>query len=125
MNAIHGVQSSCVKAKDGTVYCPTSFPNPVNFGTTFNDTLALEMGAIIATETRALWLAGATEESVWSGRPVIGLDVWSPNINLARKWPAFAGIVARAGPAHSRQPPSPADPRARRSALGTHGRNRR
>jgi hypothetical protein len=73
-----------VKAADGTVFCPTSFPNPVNFGATFNDSLAQEMGAIIATETRALWLAGATEESEWSGRPVIGLDVWSPNINLAR-----------------------------------------
>jgi len=89
MNAIHGVQSSCVKDTDGTVYCPTSFPNPVNFGTTFNDSLALEMGAIIATETRALWLAGATEESAWSGRPVIGLTAWSPNINLARKWLLF------------------------------------
>lgn len=34
LNCIHGVQSSCVKANDGsgTIYCPTSFPNPVNYG---------------------------------------------------------------------------------------------
>ena len=68
----------------GTVFCPTSFPNSVNFGATFNDSLAREMGAIIGVEARALWLAGATEESVWSGRKVIGLTVWSPNINIAR-----------------------------------------
>jgi hypothetical protein len=33
------------------------------------------MAAIIGIETRALWLAGAVEESPWSGRPHIGLDV--------------------------------------------------
>ena len=42
------------------------------------------MALIIATETRALWLAGAVEDSTWSGRPHIGLDVWSPNINIQR-----------------------------------------
>ena len=81
-----GVQSSCVEdPATKALYCPTSFPNPVNYGMTWHDDLAREMGAIIGTETRALWLAGATEESGWSGRPVIGLDVWSPNINLARE----------------------------------------
>ena len=85
LNCIHGVQSSCVQdPASKAVYCPTSFPNPVNFGATWNTSMAQEMGAIIGTETRALWLAGATEESGWSGMPVIGLNVWSPTINLAR-----------------------------------------
>lgn len=61
-----------------------SFPNPVNYGFTFNKSLAYELGAIIATEQRALWLAGATEESPWSGLPHAGLDAWSPNININR-----------------------------------------
>ncbi|EDQ89770.1 uncharacterized protein MONBRDRAFT_36817 [Monosiga brevicollis MX1] len=84
MNAIHGVQSSCIKDDDGTVYCPTSFPNPVNYGFTWNYSAYLELGRIIGVETRALWLAGAVEASTWSGRPHIGLDTWSPNINIAR-----------------------------------------
>ena len=83
LNALHGVQSSCVE-DHGTVYCPVSFPNPNNFGQTFNDSMAREMGAIIGEETRALWLAGAVEETTWSGRKPIGLDVWSPNNNLVR-----------------------------------------
>lgn len=76
LNCLHGVQSSCVKLKDGTLKCPTSFPNPVALGFTFNDSIAYNMGAVIATETRALWLLGAVEESDWSGRPHIGLDCW-------------------------------------------------
>ena len=85
-SAIHGVQSSCVRdvANGGKVYCPTSFMNPVNYGATFNRSLFFDLGAVIATETRALWLAGAVEASDWSGRPHIGLDAWSPNINIAR-----------------------------------------
>lgn len=59
--------------------CRTSFPNPVNYGMTFNKSLVYDLGAIIGVETRALWLAGAVEASTWSGRPHIGLDAWSPN----------------------------------------------
>ena len=82
MNAIHGVQSSCVELQDGSVVCPVSFPNPVNYGCTWNSSHAYELGRIIGDETRALWLLGATEYDPWSGLPHIGLDVWSPNINL-------------------------------------------
>jgi hypothetical protein len=35
---------------------------------------ALELGTIIGTEMRALWLAGATEFDPWSGLPRMGLD---------------------------------------------------
>jgi hypothetical protein len=89
MNAIHGVQSSCVT--DGvTVFCPTSFPNIVTMGMGFNRSMAFQMGAIIGIESRALWLAGATEES--GIRPHIGLDAWSPNINIGEK-----GVPIREG----------------------------
>ena len=35
-------------------------------------------------QARALWLLGAEEQGTAAGRPHIGLDVWSPNINIAR-----------------------------------------
>lgn len=79
LNCLHGVQSTCV---NGT--CPTSFPCPVSFGASWNRTLTREMGRVIGTEARALWLAGAREASTWSGRALIGLDCWSPNININR-----------------------------------------
>jgi len=97
LNCIHGVQSSCVQdPASKAVYCPTSFPNPVNFGATWNTSMAQEMGEIIGTETRALWLAGATEETSWSGRPVIGLNVWSPTINC--KCPRYRAAARASAP---------------------------
>jgi beta-D-xylosidase 4 len=81
LNCIHGVQSSCVLLADSTTVCPTSFMNPVNYGATWNKSFALDLGTIVGTEARALWLAGAVEEFP---RNHIGLDCWSPNINIAR-----------------------------------------
>jgi hypothetical protein len=82
LNCIHGVQSSCVMLSDNvTLVCPTSFPNPVNYGTSFNKSLAYELGRVVGIEARALWLLGAVEESPGIH---IGLDCWSPNINIAR-----------------------------------------
>jgi hypothetical protein len=80
VGALRVFHLSCVFAPslqdtDGVIVCPTSFPNPVNYGMTFNDSLFVDLGRIIATETRALWLAGATEATEWSGYPAIGLDV--------------------------------------------------
>eukprot|EP01064_Diplonema_japonicum_P029489 TRINITY_DN4791_c3_g1_i1.p1 TRINITY_DN4791_c3_g1~~TRINITY_DN4791_c3_g1_i1.p1 ORF type:complete len:803 (+),score=275.66 TRINITY_DN4791_c3_g1_i1:68-2410(+) len=82
LNCIHGVQSSCVKDSNGEIYCPTSFPNPVNLGASWNDSMWKTMGYVIGKEARALFVAGATEWSNWSDRPHIGLDCWSPNINI-------------------------------------------
>jgi len=76
LNCLHGVQSSCVRLSTGEVKCPTSFPNPINYGATFNVSLVHDMAVVIADETRALWLLGAVEDSTWSGRPWIGLDTW-------------------------------------------------
>jgi beta-D-xylosidase 4 len=80
VNCLHGVQTSCTSLPDGSTRCPTSFPNPVNFGFTWNRSLAYGLGAVIATELRALWLAGAVEAS--GVRPHAGLDCWSPNSKI-------------------------------------------
>ncbi|GMF17042.1 unnamed protein product [Phytophthora fragariaefolia] len=75
-NCVHGVQSTC-----GT-HCPTSFLNPVNLGAIFDPQVVLEMAQVIGWELRALWLEGATEN--YRGGPHLGLDCWSPNININR-----------------------------------------
>jgi beta-glucosidase-like glycosyl hydrolase len=76
------VQSSCITLPSGETVCPSSFPMNVNYGFMWNTSAAFEMAAITSTETRALWLLGATEASPWSGMPHVGLDCWSPNINM-------------------------------------------
>lgn len=78
-NCIHGVQSRC--APDGR--CPTSFPNPIGLGGTFNRSVWRQMGEVIGLELRALWLQGVGENHD-SNLPHIGLDCWSPNIEIVR-----------------------------------------
>ncbi|GMF10486.1 unnamed protein product [Phytophthora lilii] len=75
-NCVHGVQSTC-----GT-NCPTSFPNPVNLGAIFDPQAVLEMAQVIGWELRALWLEGAREN--YASGPHLGLDCWSPHININR-----------------------------------------
>jgi beta-D-xylosidase 4 len=75
-NCVHGVQSTC-----GT-NCATNFPNPVNLGATFDPALVRDMGRVIGWELRALWLEGAREN--YPTGPHLGLDCWSPNININR-----------------------------------------
>jgi beta-D-xylosidase 4 len=48
----------------------------------WNKSIAYDLGRYIGLEGRGLWLAGATEES--GIKPHIGLDAWSPNININR-----------------------------------------
>eukprot|EP01060_Flectonema_neradi_P007900 TRINITY_DN1560_c0_g1_i1.p1 TRINITY_DN1560_c0_g1~~TRINITY_DN1560_c0_g1_i1.p1 ORF type:complete len:766 (+),score=190.76 TRINITY_DN1560_c0_g1_i1:49-2346(+) len=80
-NCIHGVQSTCIS--DGNMtYCPTSFPNPVNLGASFNQSMWHTMGSVIGLELRSLWLNGGAEYH--HAAPFIGLDCWSPNININR-----------------------------------------
>ncbi|KAG2782289.1 Beta-xylosidase/alpha-L-arabinofuranosidase 2 [Phytophthora cactorum] len=75
-NCVHGVQSTC-----GT-NCPTSFPNPINLGAIFDPQVVSDMAQVIGWELRALWLEGAREN--YKGGPHLGLDCWSPNININR-----------------------------------------
>jgi beta-glucosidase-like glycosyl hydrolase len=84
VNCIHGVQTNCLQNSKGETMCPTSFPNPNALGASFNASMWRTMGSIIGVELRALWLAGATEASTWSGKPHAGLDCWSPNVNINR-----------------------------------------
>ncbi|CUF69598.1 glycoside hydrolase family 3, putative [Bodo saltans] len=103
LNCVHGVQSTCVNDT-----CPTSFPNPNGLGATWNMSNVQWMGMKIGLEARALWRAGAREPSLWSGMAHIGLNCWSPNININRdpRWgrnqevpsedPLLAGDYAKA-----------------------------
>ena len=80
-NCVHGVQSRC-GGKDYST-CPTSFPDPNFLGATYNQTIWKGMGGVIGTELRALWLEGVGEAHE-SNLPHLGLDCWSPNINIVR-----------------------------------------
>lgn len=80
-NCVHGVQSRCGGSK--FTMCPTSFPNPNGLGATFNKSVWQGMGNTIGVELRALWLLNAGENRA-ENLPHIGLDCWSPNINLVR-----------------------------------------
>ncbi|GMF17026.1 unnamed protein product [Phytophthora fragariaefolia] len=75
-NCVHGVQSTC-----GT-NCATSFPNPVNLGAIFDPQAVFDMAQVVGWELRALWLEGAREN--YAKGPHLGLDCWSPNININR-----------------------------------------
>ncbi|KAI9923210.1 hypothetical protein PsorP6_001675 [Peronosclerospora sorghi] len=75
-NCVHGVQSTC-----GT-HCATSFPNPVNLGAIFDPRAVHAMAQVIGWELRGLWLEGATEN--YAHAPRLGLDCWSPTININR-----------------------------------------
>lgn len=91
--------------------------SPVNFGFSWNRSLAHDLGAVIATELRALWLAGATEAS--GARPHAGLDCWSPNsasacpcalaraprLSLRASRLQSTSTATRAGAATARRPP--------------------
>ena len=79
-NCIHGVQSRC---GSNFTKCPTSFPDPIFLGATFNETAWRGMGSVIGTEIRSLWLQNVGEDHQ-SNLPHIGLDCWSPNINIVR-----------------------------------------
>jgi beta-D-xylosidase 4 len=76
-NCIHGVQSRC------GARCPTSFPNPNHQGAAWNRSLWQEMASVTGVELRALWLADLGENHV-DNLPHLGLDCWSPNINIVR-----------------------------------------
>jgi beta-D-xylosidase 4 len=62
--------------------CATSFPNPVNLGAIFDPQAVFDMAQVIGWELRALWLEGAREN--YAAGPHLGLDCWSPNININR-----------------------------------------
>ena len=76
-NCIHSAQARC-----GTE-CATVFPEPNALGATFNKTLIRNISFAIALELRSLWLQGIGENHN-SNLPHLGLDCWSPTINIGR-----------------------------------------
>lgn len=81
---MHGVGSRCGYKNNGTEYnCPTSFSMPNALGASFNMSLVHDMAAVIGVELRSLWLQGVGENH-GNNLPHLGLDCWSPNINVNR-----------------------------------------
>ncbi len=68
--ALHGVAGANY---GGDLPAATSFPMPINLGATFNMSLVHLMGSVISTEARAFNNEGR-----------IGLDFFTPNINIFR-----------------------------------------
>ncbi|CAK0849068.1 unnamed protein product [Prorocentrum cordatum] len=79
-NCIHGVESRC--GSGGR--CPTPFPNPNFLGAAFNETVWHGMGRVIGRELRSLWRQGVGENHPPTELPPVGLDCWSPNVNIVR-----------------------------------------
>eukprot|EP01083_Nonionella_stella_P159884 522045_1 len=76
-NCIHSAQSRCGSA------CSTVFPEPNALGASFNKTLISNISLAIGLELRALWLQGLGEDHN-SNLPHLGLNCWSPTINIGR-----------------------------------------
>ncbi|KAA0164393.1 hypothetical protein FNF27_07808 [Cafeteria roenbergensis] len=95
-NALHGDQTLCVSDPEhgGVGRCSTSFPMPNAAGSSFNRSAVRAMGYIIGLEARAQWRVSDTEASVWSGRPPIGPQTWSPTINEPRdpRWGRYQEV---------------------------------
>lgn len=73
LECLHGVFSGCGATYNGNTGCPTSFPNALLLGATFNRSLWNQIGITISDEGRAL-----------DNQNIGGLYCFSPNINLFR-----------------------------------------
>ncbi|HVY81550.1 MAG TPA: glycoside hydrolase family 3 N-terminal domain-containing protein, partial [Steroidobacteraceae bacterium] len=60
----------------------TNFPEPIGLAATFDEPLLHDVAATISTEVRALHALGRKTGRL--GRIGMGLDTWSPNINIFR-----------------------------------------
>ena len=80
LECLHGVFAGCGATYNGNTGCPTSFPNALLLGATFNRTLWNKIGITISDEGRAL-----------DNQNIGGLYCFSPNINLFRdpRWGLF------------------------------------
>jgi beta-glucosidase len=62
-------------SENGTVICPTNFPNGPAMGAMFDRDLVKRMAEIIGTELRTMFVLNISQGS---------LDCWGPVINLGR-----------------------------------------
>eukprot|EP01084_Bolivina_argentea_P243365 408007_1 len=73
LECLHGIFSGCGATYNDNTGCPTSFPNALNLGASFNRTLWNKIGIAISDEGRAL-----------NNQNIGGLFCFSPDINLFR-----------------------------------------
>jgi beta-glucosidase len=78
--ALHGVLGSCTHDKR----CPTSYPMPIGLGATFNMPLIKKMASQISSEARRLFMENEEQKQLNDKWRYVGLDFWSPNINIFR-----------------------------------------
>jgi beta-D-xylosidase 4 len=88
--ALHGFVGGCGKAVGGNTGCPTSFPQVISMGASFNRTLWSAVGTAVSDEVRGLY----------SQQPDIGFEaalfLWAPNINPFRdpRWGRGQEVVS-------------------------------
>eukprot|EP01084_Bolivina_argentea_P148527 259646_1 len=73
IECLHGAVTQCGQKYNNNTGCPTSFPNPLLLGATFNRSVWHAIAQVISNEGRALYNQG-----------IGGLICFAPNINLIR-----------------------------------------
>ena len=73
IECLHGIWSGCGKTYNNNTGCPTSFPNGLLLGATFNRSLWNKIGIAISDEARA-----------FDNQYPMGLHCYGPNVNLFR-----------------------------------------
>ncbi|GKV36718.1 hypothetical protein SLEP1_g44817 [Rubroshorea leprosula] len=71
--ALHGVATGGATNFDGVIKGATSFPQVILTAATFNISLFEEIGRVVSTEARAMYIVAQT-----------GLTFWAPNVNIFR-----------------------------------------
>ena len=88
--ALHGMCAGCGKAHDfpgeyTSTGCPTSFPQVISMGASWNRTLWTAVGKAVSDEVRGLYSQGSSILGGWES----ALFLWAPNINPFRGEQAF------------------------------------
>jgi hypothetical protein len=76
--ALHGMCSACGESTAGNTGCPTSFPQVISMGASWNRSLWDAVGRAVSDELRGLYSQGG--DIGWES----ALFLWAPNINPFR-----------------------------------------
>ena len=77
---LHGLGAICL-TKNGVTRCPSVFAVPPLLGSTFNRTVARQLGEVISDEIRAFSNSNGHRDYQSRG---IGVSAWGPNLNIYR-----------------------------------------
>lgn len=77
---LHGLGAICL-TKNGVTRCPSVFAVPPLLGSTFNRTVARQLGEVISDEIRAFGNSNGHRDYQSRG---IGVSAWGPNLNIYR-----------------------------------------